>query len=414
MSTYLRLNRAQLGGGIILAVLLPVLLRQGPQFFVNGFSTLGPPEFALIGTFCALLGGYALLREFSGFATVRAASYVIPSFASAYGFTALIFFFCRIDYSRFQFAMSFLVAVIWFLAVHGIFNKGRQPRLALVPGGEDKEVTQIRGAHWLRLASPSADISAVDGVVADLRTDYSAEWQRFIASCVLDSKPVYHVKQITESLTGQVAIEHLSENSFGSVLPSSLYLRAKRAADFAAALLLLPVILPVIAGMALLIRLESGGPALFLQPRMGYRGQVFIMFKLRSMRHDEAPSIQYTVDRDPRITRIGRLIRKYRIDELPQIFNILRGEMSWIGPRPEPVDIAEWYERDIPFYAYRHAVRPGITGWAQTNQGYAAEIDAATAKLHYDFYYIKHFSPSLDLLIALKTIKTILTGFGSR
>ena len=132
------------------------------------------------------------------------------------------------------------------------------------------------------------------------------------------------------------------------------------------------------------------------------------------MRHDEAPSRQYTVDHDPRITRIGRLIRKYRIDELPQIFNILRGEMSWIGPRPEAVDLAEWYERDIPFYAYRHAVRPGITGWAQTNQGNVAEIDAATAKLHYDFYYIKHFSPSLDLLIALKTIKTILTGFGSR
>lgn len=414
IGAYLRLNRIQLGGGILIAVLLPVLLRQGPQIFLPEVLSFGSAEYALVGTFCALIAGYVLLREFSGFPTVRTASYVIPSFLAAYGIVALIFFFWRIDYSRFQFAVSFLAAIIWFYSLHSMYRKDREPRLALVPGGEDQGVTDIRGARWQRLSEPDADIFAFDGVVADLRADFSPDWQRFIAKCVLSARPVYHVKQITESLTGQVAIEHLSENSFGSVLPSSFYLKIKRLADFAMAVALLPFILPVIAITAVLIKIESGGPVFFCQSRMGYQGKPFTIYKLRSMRHDMDDERRFTLEQDPRVTRIGRLIRKYRIDELPQIFNILKGEMSWIGPRPEAVELAEWYERDIPFYAYRHAVRPGISGWAQINQGNVAEIDAATAKLHYDFYYIKHFSPSLDLLIVIKTIKTILTGFGSR
>lgn len=414
----LRLNRVQLGGGILLAVVLPVVLRQGPQTFLPEFSLMDPlmdpVKYALVGTFCALVAGYVLLREFSGFPTVRATYYIIPSFISAYGFTALIFFFARIDYSRFQFATSFIVAVVWFYILYSIRERDSRPRLALVPGGQDKGVTEIGGARWVRLSEPGTDILSFDGIVADLRADFSADWQRFIATCVLNAKPVYHVKQITEALTGRVAIEHLSENSFGSVLPSLLYLRLKRAVDCAIASILLPLVLPVILLTALLIRLESGGPSFYVQSRTGYRGKAFTMYKLRSMRHGHVNASQVTAAQDPRITRIGRLIRKYRIDELPQIFNILKGEMSWIGPRPEPVDMAQRYELDIPFYTYRHAVRPGITGWAQVTQGYAAELNAATAKLHYDFYYIKHFSPSLDMLIAIKTIKTILTGFGSR
>lgn len=410
----LQLNRVQLGGGVLIAVLLPLLLRHGPQFFLPGFSSFGSAEYALVGTLCALVAGYVLLREFSGFPTVRATSYVIPSFVSAYGFVALIFFFWRIDYSRFQFAASFIAAIVWFYALHSAYRKDREPRLAVIPGGEDHGVTEIRGARWMRLNDPSTNISAFDGIVADLRADFSPDWQRFIANCVLSARPVYHVKQIAESLTGQVAVEHLSENSFGSVLPSSFYLKIKCLADFVAAGILLPVILPVIGVTAILIKLESGGPVFFRQSRMGYQGKAFTIFKLRSMRQAESEARQFTLEQDPRVTRVGRLIRKYRIDELPQVFNILKGEMSWIGPRPEAVELAEWYERDIPFYAYRHAVRPGISGWAQINQGNVAEIDAATAKLHYDFYYIKHFSPSLDLLITIKTIKTILTGFGSR
>ena len=117
---------------------------------------------------------------------------------------------------------------------------------------------------------------------------------------------------------------------------------------------------------------------------------------------------------DKRVTRVGQFLRKSRLDELPQIFNILRGEMSWIGPRPEALALSRWYEKDIPFYRYRHIVRPGITGWAQVNQGHVFEVDDVRAKLHYDFYYIKNFSVWLDILITMRTIATMLTGFGAR
>ncbi|RYY09710.1 MAG: polyprenyl glycosylphosphotransferase, partial [Alphaproteobacteria bacterium] len=121
-----------------------------------------------------------------------------------------------------------------------------------------------------------------------------------------------------------------------------------------------------------------------------------------------------TSDRDVRITRAGRFLRRSRLDELPQIINIIRGEMSWIGPRPEADALSRWYEREIPFYRYRHVVRPGLSGWAQVNQGHVTDIADVLKKLSYDFFYISRFTPWIDMLIVLRTIKTVLTGFGSR
>jgi len=132
------------------------------------------------------------------------------------------------------------------------------------------------------------------------------------------------------------------------------------------------------------------------------------------MYHDMSGEDFTISEDDPRITRVGHVIRKYRIDELPQIFNILKSEMSFIGPRPESVSLSEWYEEDVPFFSYRHVVRPGITGWAQVEQGYAAEVQGMTRKLQYDFYYIKHISLWLDVLISLKTVRILFTGFGAR
>ena len=119
-------------------------------------------------------------------------------------------------------------------------------------------------------------------------------------------------------------------------------------------------------------------------------------------------------DDNERVTRVGNFLRRSRIDELPQILNILKGEMSWIGPRPEAAILSSWYTGEIPFYRYRHVVKPGISGWAQVNQGHVAQVDEVHRKLHYDFYYIKYFSPWLDLLIVFRTIRTMASGFGSR
>jgi lipopolysaccharide/colanic/teichoic acid biosynthesis glycosyltransferase len=169
----------------------------------------------------------------------------------------------------------------------------------------------------------------------------------------------------------------------------------------------------------LLIKLDSPGPALFRQQRMGYRGKSFSIFKFRTMgvqdeKIDDARDAAMTEANDPRITKLGNFLRRSRIDELPQIFNIVAGDMSWIGPRPEAIALSIWYEKEIPFYFYRHIVRPGITGWAQVNQGHVSDIDSVSTKLGYDFYYIQNFSLWLDVLIALRTVSTMLSGFGAR
>jgi lipopolysaccharide/colanic/teichoic acid biosynthesis glycosyltransferase len=290
----------------------------------------------------------------------------------------------------------------------------RRPLLAVVPTGNFGMLTRLPEADWRILDDASGIPAGASGVVADLRADLSPEWEKLLARAALKGLPVYHSKHVAESLTGRVEIEHLSENSLGSLLPSSVYLKFKRLLDVVATLLVMPLVAPALLIVAILIKREDGGPVLFCQPRVGLGGEVFTIFKLRTMKVDSEEGRHFTEGDDPRITAVGRILRRYRIDELPQVFNILRGEMSWIGPRPEALPLSEWYEGQIPFYSYRHIVRPGITGWAQVQQGYAARIAAVTGKLHYDFFYIKHFSPWLDLLITVRTIRTILTGFGAR
>jgi lipopolysaccharide/colanic/teichoic acid biosynthesis glycosyltransferase len=144
------------------------------------------------------------------------------------------------------------------------------------------------------------------------------------------------------------------------------------------------------------------------------------MIKFRTMRAESAPAdadprlAAITGTGDARVTRVGRFLRRYRLDELPQAINVLSGEMSWIGPRPEAIPLSAWYESELPFYRYRHIVRPGITGWAQLKQGHVADVDEVLEKLHYDFYYIKNFSFWLDLLILAGTIRVVATGHGAR
>jgi lipopolysaccharide/colanic/teichoic acid biosynthesis glycosyltransferase len=178
------------------------------------------------------------------------------------------------------------------------------------------------------------------------------------------------------------------------------------------------VLAPAFIGLAIAIRTTSPGPAFFRQRRIGYKGNVFTVYKFRTMtvarELDCARDDAMTKNDDVRITSLGRFLRRTRIDELPQIINILRGEMSWIGPRPEAEVLSRWYEAEIPFYRYRHIVKPGITGWAQVSQGHVTDLDDVRNKLHYDFYYIKHYSPWIDLLIVVRTIGTMLTGFGAR
>ena len=166
---------------------------------------------------------------------------------------------------------------------------------------------------------------------------------------------------------------------------------------------------------ALLVKLHSKAPAFFRQTRVGLYGEPFTLIKLRSMRTDaEKDGAKWAEKDDPRITRLGRFIRKVRIDELPQTWSVLKGEMSFVGPRPEVPKFVADLEQQLPYYAERHMVKPGITGWAQINYPYGASIEDARHKLEYDLYYAKNYTPFLDLLILLQTLRVVLWSEGAR
>ena len=189
----------------------------------------------------------------------------------------------------------------------------------------------------------------------------------------------------------------------------------QRCADIVLSLVLLVFTLPLMLLTVVLIRLDSPGPALYRQERVGLYGRPFTVLKFRSMRTDaEARGPVWAAQRDPRVTRIGSFIRLTRIDELPQLINVLRGEMSFIGPRPERPHFVEQLERALPFYRDRALVKPGLTGWAQVNHPYGASVEDARAKLSYDLYYVKHRSLLLDLLILVATVRVVLFQRGAR
>ena len=190
----------------------------------------------------------------------------------------------------------------------------------------------------------------------------------------------------------------------------------KRVFDIVASLALLIFTAPLLAVTACLIKLDSRGPILYRQERVGYRGQVFTILKFRSMRTDaeRESGPQWAAQRDPRVTRVGAVIRKLRIDELMQIVNVLRGDMSFVGPRPERPHFVANLAALIPYYNERHWMRPGITGWAQINYPYGASIEDARRKLSYDLYYVKNRSIFLDFLILLQTVRVIFWNYGAR
>lgn len=192
------------------------------------------------------------------------------------------------------------------------------------------------------------------------------------------------------------------------------YLKIKRLFDIFISLVGIFLLLPILIISLLAIKVTSNGPAIITQFRVGLNGKIFRCYKLRTMRVNQYKDSLYTDVNDRRITPVGKILRKFRIDEIPQFINVIKGDMSVIGPRPELVELSEIYHEKIPKYYLRHLVKPGITGWAQVNFRYGASVDDAKEKLCYDLYYIKNLSFSLDLHIILKTIRIVLFGVGAR
>ena len=224
-----------------------------------------------------------------------------------------------------------------------------------------------------------------------------------------------HLASVYEEYTGKIAVENLRPSwlIFSSGFQDTRARRAgKRAIDLISATIGLILAAPIMALVALAVRLTSPGPVLFKQTRVGHHGKLFTLCKFRSMRADaEAETgAVWAQPGDMRVTPVGRILRVSRLDELPQLWNVLRGDMSLVGPRPERPEFIEELTRDIPFYGQRHVVRPGVTGWAQVKYKYGASKEDALEKLQYELYYIKNMSLALDLVIMIHTIKTMISG----
>jgi len=227
------------------------------------------------------------------------------------------------------------------------------------------------------------------------------------------------VEDFYERVTGKIPVENLRPSwlVFNSGFYISKYVfLLKRILSIFLSVVLLILTSPILLLTMLAIKLDSKGPVFYKQKRVGRNGRVFKLVKFRSMRQDaekETGPVWSTQENDNRVTRVGRFLRRARIDELPQIFNVLRGDMDMVGPRPERPFFVERLSTEIPYYPLRHIVKPGITGWAQVNYGYASKLEHTVEKLQYDLFYIKNISLALDLLVIFETIKTVLVRKGS-
>lgn len=401
-------------------------LQQGYLLTTQKYSLL----LASIGVLLAQL----LLDRLTNFPGQRSVVHVLPTLLMVSLLIGLVLLVFRLPYSVYYLTVTAVIGASYLFMSQLLQHRWQQTVMAYIPVGRCQNLPISNDIIWLPLTLPlsSATLTPtypntylinqpnealqVDAIVADLSSPkLDKNWQRFLAQQTLRGVPVYNHLQVHESLTGRSPIQHLYENDLGSLLPSQLYLTLKQWLDCALIILTAPLVVPVVLLTIVAIRLESQGDAIFTQERVGQGGKIFKIYKLRSMtKNAEAGGAKMAQTNDTRVTKVGKFIRKTRIDELPQFINVLKGDMSLIGPRPEQKRFVDEFDQKIPFYSYRHIVKPGISGWAQVMQGYASDEDETKVKLEHDFYYIKNFSFTLDMLIVIKTVQTMLTGFGAK
>ena len=322
-------------------------------------------------------------------------------------------------YSRVVVGSAFVGETLWLIVGVRLLIRGHVLRLGVCEPAVLQLLSDARTAvesplsHVRAELVPAlalAELASLDGVVIDRYSNKDDRLKRLISALKLAGVRIYSADHVHELLTGRLSLQQTEDSFLDDSSGKVLYGPIKRALDVLGALILLVVAgLPMIA-IALAIRLGSPGPALFRQRRIGLHGEPFEMLKFRTMRESDDPGVSSL----GRITPLGARLRRYRVDELPQLINVLQGTMSLIGPRPEWSETATEFFELIAHYPYRHLVRPGITGWAQVNQGHVTDVADAKIKLEFDLYYVKHLSFALDLVIGLRTIMTVATGYGAK
>ena len=339
--------------------------------------------------------------------------------------TAALIVLSRVYFSRSLLAYSGLFWLV--LATGHRIIRNRRPwteRIGVITNEKEllDDLAESRHAEVVWVISPSFDgtpeLPERDVTVAvDLRAILSDRMAQFVSSCDVAGYTIRPFTSIYEEHTGRVPLVHLAEGweISAPLLEIAPWLPGKRLFDLVVTVATAPIWALVGLAVAGWVKLADGGFSIFRQPRVGLNGDVFTMYKFRTMGLDaEENGPQFATLDDPRLIRGGKFLRKSRLDEIPQLWNVLRGDMSLVGPRAEQVPFVEDFRREIPFYDHRHLVRPGVTGWAQVNYGYADDQADTMEKLTYDLFYIKHMSPVLDVRIFWMSAWTVLSGFGAR
>ncbi len=360
-----------------------------------------------------------------GLPAAERAGLLLVTTATPFLLTPLGFAIAQLPYSRGAVLLVYALSALWFALGNWLHRRRHIQRLAYFDEGVAEQLTALLGpastsgqsvrlVPWPMRAVAAGEIPVCEGVVLDRRVPNSDARSQLLSKLKLSHVRLYSVEAVAELLSGRKMLPS-DQDELWQLDGNPAYDVVKRSLDVALVLALAPLWLPLCLLVALAVKLDSPGTVLFSQSRVGRDGHSFRLWKFRSMRHHSQPQpARFAQRQDERITRVGRHIRRWRLDELPQLWNVLMGHMSLIGPRPEQTQFVEAFATRIPAYTYRHLVRPGLTGWAQMQQGYADSEEETVVKLSYDLYYVAHYSMALDLLIAYKTIRTVLNGFGAR
>jgi lipopolysaccharide/colanic/teichoic acid biosynthesis glycosyltransferase/glycosyltransferase involved in cell wall biosynthesis len=362
------------------------------------------------------------------------AGLVLVTTAVPFLLTPLGFSLAQMPFSRGAILLCYGLTATWFLVGWRWLRAGRPLRLVY---WHDEQPQRLRALlqdldldgrapdgpelrllrwpdHWRADPSLSPAALAAHGALNDLPdAGLDAQSQATLSTFKLRHVRLYSPQAVAEALSGRVPRSVL-QSELWQLDGNPAFDLIKRLLDLALIALTLPVWLPLGLLTALAVRLDSPGPVVYRQCRSGLHGRPFKLLKFRSMHHDQDAPPQFASLQDPRVTRFGAFMRRTRLDEIPQLWNVVLGHMSLIGPRPEQAAFVAQFAKDIPNYPYRHLVRPGLTGWAQVHQGYASGTEETAIKLSYDLYYVAHYSLALDLLIMAKTLRTVLTGRGAR
>ena len=438
---------------IVGAVWLAAYVRFGSWMWDVMAGEQGMGKAILIAAVCQLCLYYSDLYDFRRIADRKELLVrIIQALGGASFVLAAVYYWfpaAMIGRGVFFLAAGFVTALVtgWRIAFEWLSNRvGPHQRLLLVGTGAaaiklEREIMDRRQALGVEIvgfvdADPNSGARPADGVRVIGRIEdipaivKSRAVDRVVVSLAdargklpmdrllemkLQGVTFDHLASVYEEFTGKIAVENLRPSwlIFSSGFHETRARRAaKRFIDVCAATIGLILAAPIMLVVAVLVRVTSPGPVLFRQTRVGQSNRLFTLYKFRSMRADAEAATGPVWSRpdDPRVTRLGQFLRMSRLDELPQLWNVLVGEMSLIGPRPERPEFVEQLTRDIPFYGQRHVVRPGVTGWAQVRYKYGATKEDALEKLQYELYYIKNMSLALDLVIMVHTVKTMISG----